>query len=237
VTRPGARRGDPDQLPDRLPPPVPRAPAASPARTPTGRRPNGPADDETAPGYRTRPGPRRSRMPLRRRGSRAGRLLATSAGSPVGSAAASDSSRRVWAEARRRPPEAFFDGARQRYRAGEPEPAGQFRRAQSPRQLQQGQRVTPRLGEDLVPDTPVDRPSQHRIQQRPRRPRASPGPPFLAAHRSPPGRRAAKIMPNRFRPQVAGDEREELRRCGSRDSRRWPHGPARGRTSGPDIGT
>ena len=65
-------------------------------------------------------------------------------------------------------PEVLLDAARQRHRAREPEPARQLRRRQTPGQLQQGQRVTARLGDDLVADPRVDRPGQHRVQQRAR---------------------------------------------------------------------
>jgi hypothetical protein len=66
------------------------------------------------------------------------------------------------------PPEALFDAARERDRTREPEPAGQLGQSQSPRQLQQRQRVAPCLGDDLVPNPLVNRPSEHRLQQRTR---------------------------------------------------------------------
>ena len=66
------------------------------------------------------------------------------------------------------PPEAVLDPRRDRCRAREPEPARQLRRGQSAGQLQQRQRVPPGLGDDPVPDPRVQRPGQHRIQQRPR---------------------------------------------------------------------
>ena len=66
------------------------------------------------------------------------------------------------------PPETVLDPPRQRHRRGQPEPARQLRRSQPPRQLQQRQRVTPRLGHDQVPHPRIQRPGQRRIQQRPR---------------------------------------------------------------------
>ena len=63
--------------------------------------------------------------------------------------------------------EALLDPPRQRYRAGQPEPARQFRQGQPPRQLQQRQRVAPRLGDDLITDPLIERRREHRIQQRP----------------------------------------------------------------------
>jgi len=65
-------------------------------------------------------------------------------------------------------PEALLDPPWQRQRAGQPEPAGELRRRQPPRQLEQRQRITPGLGHDLVPDPRVQRPGQHRVKQRPR---------------------------------------------------------------------
>jgi hypothetical protein len=55
------------------------------------------------------------------------------------------------------PPEALLDPPGERHRAGqcEPEPARQFSRRQPPRQLQQCQRVTAGLTDDLVPDPGV----------------------------------------------------------------------------------
>jgi hypothetical protein len=63
---------------------------------------------------------------------------------------------------------AFLDPPRRRQRAGEPEPAGQLRWRQSPRQLQQRQRVAPGLSHDLVADPLTQRSGQHRVQQGPR---------------------------------------------------------------------
>ena len=62
--------------------------------------------------------------------------------------------------------EAVLDPARQRHRAGQPEPARQLRRGQPARQLKQGQRVPSRLGDDQLPYPRVQRPGQRRLQQR-----------------------------------------------------------------------
>ena len=48
------------------------------------------------------------------------------------------------------PQEALLDLARQRPRVGTSEPTGQLRRRQPPRQLQQGERITARFGDDPV---------------------------------------------------------------------------------------
>jgi hypothetical protein len=69
------------------------------------------------------------------------------------------------------PPEVLLDPPRERHRAAAPEPARQLRRRQTPRQLQQRQRVPVRVGDDPVPDLRVQRtgqPGQHRLQQLPR---------------------------------------------------------------------
>ena len=48
----------------------------------------------------------------------------------------------------------------------QPEPARELRRRQPARQLQQRQRVAPRLGDDPVAHAVVQRPADHRAQQR-----------------------------------------------------------------------
>ena len=63
-------------------------------------------------------------------------------------------------------PEAVLDPARQRHRAGQPEPARQLRRGQPARQLKQGQRIPSRLGDDQLPYPRVQWPGQRRLQQR-----------------------------------------------------------------------
>ena len=136
--------------------------------TPTGRPPSAPADGETARGRRTRAG--RPRPPAwRRRSEIASRSAArqTSSGSPMGSAAASCSRRRVSAGSasiRRRKVSSMLPD--ERHRAREREPARQLRRRQSSRQLQQRERVAARLADDLVADPRVQRPGEHRVQQR-----------------------------------------------------------------------
>ena len=149
-------------------------------------------------------------------GSRAARLLATRAtGSPdrIG--------RRELQQApgvgRQRvepPPEALLDRPRERHPAGEPEPARQLRRRQPPQQLQQRQRVAARLADDLVAHPRVQRPGQHRVQQRARvvlaparRPRAPAIPPNRRSCA-----RAANTSADRLRLQAARHEREHLRR-------------------------
>ena len=131
---PDGRPADPDRATARSPRPAPRAVAAARPAAPTGRRPNGPADAGPAPGRRTRPEPV----------STAGRArpdtdaqpvggLPRSARSPDGSAAASCSSRRVWAgraSSWRR--EAILDPAGQRPDGWQAEPARQLGRDQLP---------------------------------------------------------------------------------------------------------
>ena len=66
------------------------------------------------------------------------------------------------------PQEAVLDPARQRQRLRQPEPARQLGRGQPPRQLQQRQRVPPRLGHDLLRHPLIQRPPHQRAQQLPR---------------------------------------------------------------------
>jgi hypothetical protein len=61
------------------------------------------------------------------------------------------------------PPEAGFDPARQR--AGKAEPPGQFGRRQFMRQLDEGQRVAARLGEDPIPHAVIEWPADSRREQ------------------------------------------------------------------------
>ena len=63
------------------------------------------------------------------------------------------------------PVKAVLDPPVQQLRAGQPEPACQLSRRQPARQLQQGQRVPVRVGDDLLLDQRVQRPGQHRVQQ------------------------------------------------------------------------
>ena len=140
----------------------------------------------------------------------------TSAGSPVGSAAASSSSRRVSAGSasiRRRKLSSMLPESVERHRAGQPEPAGQLRRRQTPRQLQQGQRVAMRLGDDLIADPRIHRPGQRRVQQRPRIVLPQPLDHKFRQSRQVTGRDTGpEHQADRLRPQPAGDEREDLRR-------------------------
>ena len=62
--------------------------------------------------------------------------------------------------------EALLDPSRQRLRAHQTEAAGQLRRRQPPRQLQQRQRIPPRLGDDPVPDSLIQSEPDSRAQQR-----------------------------------------------------------------------
>ena len=94
--RPGARPAGPGRPAGRWPRPAPRAPPACPGPGPTGRPPSGPADAGTAPGRRTRSGPPPPpAAPPPRRLPSCPAARHTSTGSPVGSAAATSSSRRV----------------------------------------------------------------------------------------------------------------------------------------------
>ena len=66
------------------------------------------------------------------------------------------------------PLEGLFDAPRPRENARKAEPARQLRGGQTPRQLQQRQRVASGLGDELLAHLRIDRPGQHRFQQRPR---------------------------------------------------------------------
>src|SRR4029078_12187350 len=65
-------------------------------------------------------------------------------------------------------PEALLYPTCERRRVRQPESAGELRRRQAARQLQQRKRVPPRLGDDPVAHTVVQRPTDHRAQQRTR---------------------------------------------------------------------
>ena len=65
-------------------------------------------------------------------------------------------------------PEAFRQAARAFPRAGKPEPARQLCRGQPAWQLEKCQRVTMRLGDDLLAHPRVDRADKHPVEDRPR---------------------------------------------------------------------
>ena len=136
------------------------------------------------------------------------------------------------------PAEALLDAARQRHRAGEPEPAGQLGRRQSAWQLQQRQRVAPRLGDDLVAHPRVDRPGQHRVQQRPRVGVPQPADRQLRQPGQVAARRPGPRRPGRPTPPPGGGRRTRgpAPRRGRATARRRPGRPAaaprRPRTAG-----
>jgi hypothetical protein len=70
-------------------------------------------------------------------------------------------------ERRDPPPEALPDPASQRHRADHAEPAGQFHRRYSVRQLEQGNGVAAGLGADAVANALIQAPGDDRGQQRP----------------------------------------------------------------------
>src|SRR6185503_10104347 len=87
-----------------------------------------------------------------------------SAGSPRGSAAATSNNRWVFsgrASSRRRKLCSSLD----RQRSRQPEPAGQLRGRKPAWELEQRQRVTARLGDELVGDAVVQPARDHRRQQ------------------------------------------------------------------------
>ena len=111
------------------------------------------------------------------------------------------------------PPEALLDPPRERHRAGEREPARQLRRRQAPRQLHQRQRVAAGLGDDLVADPRVQRPGQHRVQQRARIGLLQPLDHQLRQPRQLVARNASREdQADRFRRQATRNEPEDLRR-------------------------
>src|SRR5262249_53889377 len=92
------------------------------------------------------------------------------------------------------PPEALLDPPR--HPAAQPEPARQLRRGQPAGQLQQRQRIAPRLGDELIPHPRIQLPGQRRAQQRPRI--LLPQPPTTSSGtpaRSPAATRAANTSP------------------------------------------
>jgi hypothetical protein len=116
-------------------------------------------------------------------------------------------------QGREPPPEALLDPPRERHRVRECEPARQLRGRQPARQLQQRQRVTARLGDDLVADPRVQRPWERRVEQRSRVALAQALDHELGQSRYGVARRArGKHQADRFRLQPTRDEREGLRR-------------------------
>ena len=69
-------------------------------------------------------------------------------------------------QGREAPDVGVLDALREVTRFGDPEAAGQLRRGQAPRQLDQRQRVAPRLGQDPVADPLVQGERHRRVQQR-----------------------------------------------------------------------
>jgi hypothetical protein len=65
-------------------------------------------------------------------------------------------------------PKTVLDSSGERLDVREPEPACHLRRRQPTRQLQQRQRIAARLGDDPVAHAFIQRPPDHRVQQRPR---------------------------------------------------------------------
>ena len=121
-----------------------------------------------------------------------------------------------WASVGKRlepPQEALLDPPRQRLRAEQAEPAGQLRRAQPSRQLEQRQRIAPRLGHDPITH------AAHRADCRrpsPSSARASPSrSPWTSSSGSPrsssPGSRAANTSPTDSASSRRADEPERPR--------------------------
>ena len=166
--RPDARHGGPGRRPDRSPPPVRGGRPGVPAPPPTGRRPSGPAGDGTRACSPIASSPRASTS-----SAAAGAMPSfaaarqSSSGSPSGSAAASSNRRRASSEsACELPDEALLDPSREALRAQQPEAARQLRRREASRQLEQRQRIAPRLGDDPVADPLVELESHRRAEQR-----------------------------------------------------------------------
>ena len=139
----------------------------------------------------------------------------SSDGSPSGSAAASSSSRRASAVSGcKLPEEALLDPLRETARAQQPEAARQFRGRQVTRQLEQRQRITPRLGDDAIGDALVELEPHRGAEQLTGVPIAH------ALHLQ--RRQLLEIRarfargeddPDLLGQQAAGDERQRQRRC------------------------
>jgi hypothetical protein len=114
------------------------------------------------------------------------------------------------------PGEGVLDLPLQRQRVRQPEPAGQGRRAHPVRELEQGERIAPRLRDDPVADPLVERPWECRAQEHARigggqavqDEVGQPGE-LLAGVRQAHGEDHAQ----RFGQQPAGDERQRLGGC------------------------
>ena len=153
----------------------------------------------------------------------------TSAGSPPGSAAASSSRRRVSAGSaslrRRKLSSMLLDSAAA---LGSPNPPASSAAVRPRGQFQQGQRVAPGLGDDLVADPRIQRPGQHRVQQFPRivrrAARRSPAPAIRPARRS--GTRAPNTRPTDSSPRRRATNARTCAEAGRATARRLSGTPA-----------
>ena len=153
---------------DRSPRPARGARPAGPATPPRGRRPSARADGGNAPGHRARSAPPPRPAPPRPApipsSSAARRSRVTS---PTGSAAAMSSSCCVSAGSdwtrRRKLCSIWLASGRA---SGSPNPPASSAGVSPAGQLEQGQRVPARLGDDPVPHPLVESPRNHRVQQR-----------------------------------------------------------------------
>ena len=163
----GARRDDRDRARHRWPRPAPDARLADPRPMPPRRSPNAAAGGGRRPARRARAGRRPRRAPSPRSGcpsSAADRH--SSAGSPVGSAAARSSSRCVAAGScctrRRKLASIRLCSGSSR---GRPKPPASSAGDSVARQLEQRERVAARLGEDPRPHALVQRRADDRREQ------------------------------------------------------------------------
>ena len=111
------------------------------------------------------------------------------------------------------PDEALLDPSRETLRAQQPEAARQLRRREASRQLEQRQRIAPRLGDDPVPDPLVELESHRRAEQRAGVPVAHAAHLQLGDVLELLARLACgEHDPDRLRQQATGDEGERQRR-------------------------
>ena len=181
-----------------------------------GRSPSAPADGESATRGRVRAG-----RPVSAGAAASGRSPSrsaarhSSAGSPIGSAAATSSSSRVCsasASSRRRKLSSIRLGSGTA--SGNPNPPASCVGREPPRQLQQRQRVAARLGDDPLAHVLIHRPPDHGARSSRASPSRSPSNQQLRqpaeAHSF--GSRLANRMHDRLGRQPARHERQHLRR-------------------------
>ena len=205
----GARHGGPGRPAGSVTSASADARPAVRSATRTSKPPSAPADAGTAPGHRSRAGRPRPPAPRPRPGYPAARRRATAApdhrsGRPPRPPATAGS-RLGRVSTRRRKLSSIRPATGSACGSPKP-PASSFRR-QAPRQLQQRQRIAPRLGDDLFGYPLIQRPPHRRAQQLPRVSTPQAGDRQLGQPAQAPRRAPASRTPPAPTPATAGAPR------------------------------